>query len=237
MRSFLLPAILGDEPQLAAFRQRLEGRIEFELLELPGLKAPADLLSSMSETARLVVDDIVRRQPTGAIAVIGFSFGASLALEVAAQLARVERAVSFLGVLDGAFSTSELKRSKTELLRLCLSARGIASLGRHFVRRLSNRARILLATRGGAAARLPSTAVEEALLIDYRCKALNSWEPPPCLVPGLLIFSGSLGPRNRSRWESLCPNLAVLDVAAKHGDFLKGRSLDLIVQALDGRGV
>lgn len=237
MRSFLLPAILGDEPQLAAFRKRLEGRIDFELLDLPGIEAPADLLSSMSETAQLVVDDIVRRQPTGAVAVIGFSFGASLALEVAARLARVERAVSFLGVLDGAFSTSELKRSKAELLRLCLSAEGIASLGRHFVRRLGNRARILLATRASAAAQPPSPAVEEALLMDYRCKALNSWQPPSYLGAGLLIFSGSLGPRNRKRWEGLCPNLAVLDVAAKHGDFLKGRSLGLIVQALDGRGV
>ena len=234
-KAFLLPAILGDEPQLVALRQRLEGRVAFDLLGLPDVDAPAALLSSMDKTARIVVDEIVRRQPTGPIALIGFSFGASLALEVAAQLIRKQRTVAFLGVLDGAFRTDELKRSKTELLRLSLTAAGIGSLISRFLERLNNRRRLFIAARSGSTRVLQSPAIRDALLVDFRCKALNSWQPPACSARGVAIFSGGLGEENRIRWASLCPNLAVLNVEAEHGSFLKGPSLEMIVQALAER--
>ncbi len=235
MRSFLLPAILGDEPQLVALRQKLEGRIEFDLLDLPDIESPADLLSSLNRTARVLVEEIVRRQPTGPIALIGFSFGASLALETAAQLTRMQRVISFLGILDGAFRTDELQRSKAELLRLCLSAEGIASLVRRLIERVENRVKLVIATRARSTKAAHSPAIRDALLVDLRCQALNGWQPPACSVPGLLVFSGSLGIENRRRWESLCPDLEVLDVEAKHGDFLKGHSLEAIVRALTDR--
>ena len=235
MRAFLLPALLGDEAQLVDLRHHLQGRIDFDLIGLPDADAPAALLSSMNMTARFVVDEIVRRQPQGAIALVGFSFGASLALEVAAQLTRKPRSVCFLGVLDGAFRTDELQRSPTELLRLCVSAKGIASLALHLFKRLDNRRRLITAARAGLKKPGHSPALREALLIDCRCKALNSWQPPSCFAHGVLIFSGTLGAENRDRWVSLCPNLSVLTVEATHGDLLKGHSLERIVQTLRER--
>jgi thioesterase domain-containing protein len=232
MRAFFLPAIFGDEPQLSRFRESLGGRIDFEVLHLPDIDAPPALLSSMACTARVVVDQITTRQPSGPIALVGFSFGASLALEVAAQLGQQGRTVSFLGILDGAFRTGELKLTRAETLQLCSTPGGIAKLAIHVFRRLDNRVRLTIATRARGAA---APAMQEALLMDFRCKALNSWDPPGCSAPGLVVFSGALGDQNKRRWLSLCPNLSVLDVEARHGDFLTGRSLGLIGEALAER--
>ena len=235
MRAFLLPAILGDEPQLADFRGKLDGRIQFELLALPDDGAPAALLSSMQQTARVIADEIVRRQPAGAIALMGFSFGASLALEVAAQLTAGQRTVSFLGILDGAFRTNELKRSKAELLRLCLSVDGAMGLARHGFERLKNRQRLLMASWSKSTNTAQTPAVRDAILMDLRCNALNEWQPPSCPAPGIAVCSGALGVANRHRWRSLCPNLDVLTLESRHEDLLKGRSLQLIVDALAER--
>jgi thioesterase domain-containing protein len=233
LKAFLLPALLGDEPQLRNFRGALDGHIDFDLLRLPDRDAPPALLSSMRETARVLVDQVTTRQPSGVVALVGFSFGASLALEVAAQLERLGRTIAFLGILDGAFRTGELKLTRSETLRLCSTPRGLAKLAVHIVKRLDNRARLILAARKLTTVQAP--AMQDALLMDYRCKALNSWDPPGCSAPGVVIFSGALGGENRRKWLSLCPNLAVLDVEARHGDFLKGRSLASIVDALSKR--
>ena len=231
--AYILPGVFGDQVELAELRQRLRGRLDFELVALPGDGAPGPVLANMVETASAVADEIERRSPAGAIALAGYSFGASAALATAVQLIGRGREIGWLGILDGPFKVEELSGRYAELRR----ATGIkAAAGRAAVdvagaadgtRRL-----VLSAASSALLGADRSQLVRRALLTHLRNKALEKWLPPSCGANGVHISTGSYGPNNRARWAELCPNLWQVDVTAGHEDLLKGKAFESVVSAL-----
>ncbi len=230
-RVFLLPGLLGDEPKLMHLRHRLAGQIEFVLLKLPDIAAPASLLSSLHAIGQVIVDEIVHRQPAGPVSIAGYSFGASVALEVATQLRRLDRSVGYLCILDGAFKVDDLRRPFRAILRDGLTPEGALAIARRIVRKVRDQ-RYLLRAKRFPDALTTSPLVRHAYISRFRNVALDGWQPKACGAQGILILSTSLGPENRPRWLDLCPNLKLVQLSSNHHNLLIGESLDLVVSAI-----
>lgn len=232
MPAFLIPSVFGDEPQLQDLRRRLHGWVDFDVLALPDAGARGALLTDMAATGRFLVDEISRRRPVGSIALIGYSFGASMALEVAAQLTEAGRRVTFLGALDGPFQPPGFAGHSAD--DFCAAPRRLvksivvdAAVSMDTVRRLAIGAAPTGSFVGGRA-----EPMRRALLWHLRNKALKAWVPRGCNAPGIHVSTGTYGPTNLARWAALCPNLRFLEVHASHEHLLKGTALDAVVTAL-----
>ncbi|MGY8656751.1 MAG: amino acid adenylation domain-containing protein [Verrucomicrobiia bacterium] len=82
-----LPALMGVDQPLFGLRP-------------PGLSGPSSFDESVRELAVGYVSEIQNFQPEGAIHLGGFSFGGSVAWEVACELSERGRRVAFLGLFD-----------------------------------------------------------------------------------------------------------------------------------------
>ena len=233
IQAFMVPPVFGDEPQLQDLRWRLRDLMHFEVLSLPDAHASGRLLTDMVATGRTLVDVILARQPTGPIALMGLSFGASMALEVAAQLERAGREIGFLCILDGPFAPPETARSTPAPLarsrKLVKSVVVDAAESMDAVRRL-----VLNAVTPGDSEAARAEPMRKAMLWHLRNKALKHWQPQGCRAPGLHVSTDSYGLANRTRWAELCPNLDVAYVDAVHEHLLKDQALDEVVAALIG---
>ena len=223
--AYILPGVFGDQVELAELRQRLRGRLDFELVDLPGAGAPGAVLANMVETASAVADEIERRSPAGVIALAGYSFGASAALATAVQLIGRGRKIGWLGILDGPFKVDELSGRYAELRR-ATSIKAAAGRAAVDVAGAADETRrpVLSAASLALLGAERSQLVSRALLTHLRNKALEKWLPPSCGANGVHISTGSYGQLNRARWAELCPNLWQVDVAIGHEDLLKGQS-------------
>jgi thioesterase domain-containing protein len=232
--AFFLGGVGGDDPEFAELARRLRPHLRLVPVDYPDAGARGAVLSSMAATAAVVTADIERLQPRGGIALVGYSFGGSLALEVANQLTRAGRTVDLLCPLDAPFRMDEL-RGLFEKLRLATAPRQAmkkvveaAALSEVTLRLVTNAASPDVV--GGARA----NPVRRALLTHLRTKALAGWRPEGCDAPGLLVSTGVLGAENRARWLSLCPGLACVEIGGEHERLLQGASLDRVVEALAG---
>lgn len=229
MDAFLIPSVFGDEPQLADLRGRLRGLVRFDVLALPDAGARGTLLTDMAATGRMLVAEILRRRPAGPVSLVGYSFGASMALEVAAQLADAGRRVAFLAVLDGPFEPPTVAPRPSDDSVLAAPRRLLKSVAVDAVGSMDAVRRLVIRTEPADDGIQP---MRRAMLWHLRNKALKTWTPRGCGAPGLHVWSGDYGPGNRSRWGALCPNLRTVEVSAPHEHLLKGDALDAVVDAL-----
>ena len=230
--AFFLGGVGNDDPEFEDLSLRVASDLRLIPVDYPDAGARGAVLSNMRLTAEVVVADILQRQPTGGIALVGYSFGGSLGLEVAHQLILAGRTVTFLGVLDAPFRMEELS-GLFEKLRLATTARRAVKTLVQAAAHSEVTLRIM-STAAAPSVVGPNRAepVRRALLTHLRTKALAGWAPPTCASPGLLVSTGVLGEANRDRWLSLCPNLSPLHVGGEHESLLTGSSLDAISVAL-----
>ena len=224
-RIIFIPGIFGDEPALAPLREHLARWRPVETIEVPGLGARGAVLTDMDLSARAVSDAVMRVHPKGPVLLIGYSFGASTALQVANHLDDAGRLPLFLGILDGPFQSAELP------VRTARSAIRVAVV--ETARRSEHARRLILAPTAPAFHGANASPVRRAILTHLRNKALDSWVPRVCRAPGVYVSSGTYGIGNRDRWAELCPKLTTVPIAGRHEDLLVGEALRRVLNALD----
>lgn len=230
--TFVVPGVCGDEPDLVLFRDRLRDHYDLAVVDLPDAGSPGSVLTDMRATAAFVTDQIMRYQPAGPVSLVGFSFGASTALEVAAQLADQGRSTSFLAVLDGPFASEEMQ-GWFELFRRATSAkRTVKTLFEVAASTDRTRRMAWSAVSPDHVGHERSDPVRRAMLAHLRGKALKGWSPRPCSAPGVLVRTDTFGDGNRARWTGLCPNLRLMEIGGRHDDLLHDSSLDVVVDIL-----
>lgn len=232
--AFFLGGVGGDDPEFAELERRLRPWLRLVPVDYPDAGARGAVLSNMAATAAVVTADIQRLQPRGGVALVGYSFGGSLALEVANQLVRAGRIIDLLCPLDAPFRMDEL-RGLFEKLRLATAPRQAVKK----VVEVAALSEVTLRLVTGAASpdvlgEARANPVRRALLTHLRTKALASWQPAGCQAPGVLVCTGVLGAENRDRWLSLCPHLGCVDIGGDHERLLQGASLDRVVEAVKG---
>jgi thioesterase domain-containing protein len=248
----LIPGVGGDEPVLANFRRAFAESIRFEVVEMPGLDQPADLLIRFSGSARWIVKRIDVAQPTGAVMLAGYSYGASLAVEVAHQFALRGRPVSFLCLLDpgGQEEATPVKVEPSaakpfpptrrerwrDAIRLILGRPA-----------LSPEAASVPAPQGPAygyaTIKPPRRSWKEDCLVDLRTLSVRRWKPSAPVDCDTLLIHTDAGLRLRSPeyWGQFLPNLRSVLVAASHRRMFDPEPLshyrDLILEEVVGHAV
>jgi thioesterase domain-containing protein len=234
---FLLPGIYGDEPVLADFRRRFAGTVDFQLVDLPDIGAPARILTSVTETARLIAAEILRRQPNGGITVAGFSFGASVAFETSRLIAGSGRTVSSLTLLDGVFDRAKYTPAVLidETDRAILAVRQRHWLVTTIRRWVKAPLRVLCCFDPGRtflynilrkAAPRKYFAFRKWFLRQVRNLALQKWHPSPVHLPEvaaditLIALSKHYGPATGGKWAELCPAAEIVRLGCSHTGIL-----------------
>jgi thioesterase domain-containing protein len=238
---FLVPGQFGDSPALGLLRLTLK-RLRFEMLALPDLDEPASALGDFEAISRRIADDIGRRRPEGPILLAGYSFGANIAYEAAAELARRGRSPAFVGLMDPvppeadeaagrpwAEGGSRPRRLAGRMAgwRARLSPRGESPSS--YAEWLA----FLLLVRMGAteaARRLARRRLAEPelylrrrnhLLRFMRAQALRRWRPEALPAFSLLVTGTSFAAHPGSTlWDTLLPEARRLELAVRHEDLL-----------------
>ncbi len=232
-RAFMIPGVFGDEPQLVNFRSRFSELVHFDLLSLPEVGTRGRVLTNMAETGRWLTDEILQRQPTGTVALLGFSFGASLALEIACQLEGAGREISSLEILDGPFLALGFPATGSTLSTLANPRKAVKAVVVEAVKSSSSVRRLMMSVASlKSAAEEPGEPMRRAMLWHLRNKALKQWKPRPCGAPGLHVTTGCYGEENRERWAELCPNLVHVHIPVVHEHLLKGEALKNVAAAV-----
>jgi thioesterase domain-containing protein/acyl carrier protein len=237
---FFMTGISGHALHMVQSWQAVVEEMQLTLVDAPGLNRPRVLLADLPATAAEVAAEIARRQPGGDIRLMGYSYGAALAYEVAGQFQAQGRRVAFLGLVD-------LLPVRGLFLRLVHALFSPAALGRKLAGRLPrlDRARedpatqtlliqaaIRFDSRGLASRLARSKAEREGLdtaaadrleIHHWRGKALRRWRPAPIDVPALLIASddGVLA-GSPHFWRSRIAGLRVARVAGSHHNLTAG---------------
>jgi thioesterase domain-containing protein/acyl carrier protein len=247
---FFMTGIGGHELRMVRSWQAVVEEMQLTLVDAPGFNRPRALLADLPATAAEVAAEIARRQPDGDIRLMGYSYGAALAYEVAGQFQAQGRCVAFLGLID-------LLPVRGIFLRLFYALFSPAALARKLAGRLPrlDRTRQAPATRTlliqaairfdarGLASRLArakaereglDTATADRLEIHHwRGQALRRWRPAPIDVPALLIASddGVLA-GSPHFWRSKIAGLRVVRVAGSHHNLTAGPANTSAVQLL-----
>lgn len=247
----LCPGLGGDEPRLAAFRQRLTDRVRFEVVAYPGLeRSPRDLgrLDLLVEAALARVEAVA---PTGSVALAGYSAGGVVAYEAARRLARDGRTPRFLGLIDLAAERGDVRHwLRTDrpgaggLARLVREARAqgpaaaLKDLLFHLLLRL--RAFGLLRRLILAKARVSgahSVAFVRKILIEHlRGPAILVWRPAAYPGPVTLFRADAQrGPQAADDlgWGAWAPDLTVRRAPGDHYTMLLSPQVERLAALFD----
>jgi acyl-coenzyme A synthetase/AMP-(fatty) acid ligase/thioesterase domain-containing protein len=97
---FLFPGMYGDDLRLASLRVALESRIRFILVNYPGWPEMAAAARPGETIVNAALAQIIQTSPARSVALVGYSYGGRVALQVAQRLMGMGYAVSLLGILD-----------------------------------------------------------------------------------------------------------------------------------------
>ena len=112
---FVAPGLFGDPLLLRPLAERIDTDRAVYGLRGRGLMGDEHPLQTVEEMATEQIDGIRSLQPHGPYALLGYSLGGAVVVEIARRLLRDGEQVEFLGVVDTHFSWG------------CLDARGVAA--------------------------------------------------------------------------------------------------------------
>ena len=121
---FCFPGIGGDVSCFQRLADSLGGKRGVQGVLFPDFGREENLPGSMEELAAHCLKEIQSAQPDGPYFLAGYSFGGSVAYEVAQQIAASGQRVAMLALLDADLNAQPVRNNLTRFL---LKARGIAS--------------------------------------------------------------------------------------------------------------
>lgn len=210
-------------------------------LQPVGLDGTTDPLNSVPEMAAAYIKELKAVQPKGPYRLIGFCFGGTVCLEMAAQLEEQGDEVDLIGIIDGGLPIEEARYdSAIERVRYMVRSRGIAGTAaaawRRASWRVSERMKLSDRMRDG----------DEQLKyvpVALACRrAFNAFEPRPTEAPITLVRSAEQQPGEGKdwdfAWEGFTPDLRVEAIDAGHKKLFEGPAAaelaSIIRDATDG---
>lgn len=238
---FLFPGLYGDDLRLASLRVALESRIRFVLVDYPGWTEMAAAPSIAETIVAAALTQVVQTNPTGPVALVGYSYGGRVALQVAQQLMAMGRAVSLLGIMDTDVSLHPLGRRQRLARKLrhlrqevggSFAFGGIAGVAGFAAARFAHD--VVGLRRAWRSARLwrPVLAYRSLLVLDrwlqmvLRLAAAAEWAPRPDFaplpIPTLLFATDDHEPGTPDDlgWGKRCAMLQVVRLGGDHETML-----------------
>jgi amino acid adenylation domain-containing protein len=230
---FFLPGMDSTALQFRTLAAKLHTGRPALAIELHNLEVGPAVLESIEETAEAIIGRMREVQPAGPYAIIGYSFGGNLAVEVARQLTANDQGVELVTILD-AYAPGSL-RNPSGLSKLATHLRIIARqnlresygyvsyrIQRRLFRRSSNTDPV---------PQLPESRTERRLAeVTKHClRAFHSHSPKAFTGQIVLLSATDRGdwteladPDGAHGWRSICTDgVHVIPVACRHLDLLK----------------
>ena len=233
---FCLPGMPGSALQLSSLAAKLRTRRQVIAIEVHNLQVESSVLKSIEGTAQAALRLMREVQPIGPYALLGYSFGGNLAVEIAGQLIADNQTVELVTILDshapGSLRTPAGLRKFVTHLRIIKRQKLYETyiyIRTRIHRRLFGRFRKFLAT--DLPPPVPKTEFERRIAeVTKHCvSALDAHYPK--------IFSGRIvllratdlddwlevaDPSGTCGWGSICEGgVNVIPMACRHLDVLR----------------
>jgi amino acid adenylation domain-containing protein len=249
---FCLPGMGGTALGIRALTAKLHTYRPIYAIELHNLQVGLSVLESMECTAAAVIERMCEVQSGGPFAILGYSFGGNLAVEVARQLVAKDQPVELVVIID-AYAPGSL-RSPGRLKRLANHLRFVAhhTLGESHAYILSRVQRRLFTNilAPEPTPPLPKSELERQVAeVSERCKRAYGVHRPEAFSGRIVLIAATdrddelelTDPSGACGWNSICKGgVDVIPVACRHLDFFKephvtdlARRIDDLLSAID----
>ena len=250
---FCLPGISSTAFQFSGLAAKLNSCRPVVAIELHRIEIEASVLESMEATAKAVVRLMREVQTDGPYAILGFSYGGNLAVEIARQLIDDHQTLELVTILDAYAPGST--RDLSGLSRIATHVRNLvcqSPLESYVYIATRLRRRLFPQSQNQDAINPPSSEIERRVAeISKPClRALNAHRPQA--FTGKITFVSAtdpldwmvkvLGPTGACGWDSLCEGgVEVIPMACGHLDILKepyvtelAEHINKLLKAVDG---
>lgn len=245
---FCMPGIGGHAFQYRQLVAHLKTHRPILGMQLYDLDVPPATFESIEDTARAVVTEIRKERASGPYALMGYSFGGLLALEIARQLLGAGEAVEMVGLLDAYAPGTTVPESFLVKARLHLAnlvgAKGLGEFVDYLWQRIRGKVRrLLFRTReiAGAGEKTPAAIEQRIEEMSVRCwRAMKRYEAHA--FPGrvtvfrarrLMDWARVQDPTGSCGWKPLCHEVRVVDIDCKHLDLFQEPNLTTLAKRLD----
>jgi thioesterase domain-containing protein len=174
-------------------------------------------------------------QPHGPYRLVGYCFGGSVALEMAAQLEEAGEEVQMVGVIDGGLPLDAARASTTlARARALLRTRGVVGTGKAVMARVRNRGQILWdGSFGGIEGR---ERAKYSGVAQACSRAFSTFEPRPTRAPVTLIRSTESrvaeGKDWHVRWDEYTTEFHLEWIDAPHLDLFKAPAVEDLAETI-----
>jgi acyl-coenzyme A synthetase/AMP-(fatty) acid ligase/thioesterase domain-containing protein len=231
---FFLPAADGDTPIQARFRAAFHNQVRFEVVQYPPWRAMIDRGADFGVLVTAAVDQILETTDND-ICLAGYSFGGFVAAAVAERLTKLNRRVSFVGLIDtppkfdSLAPESRLAKAGNLTRKIFLQPR---SLDVTLIKFLINKSAFgLLGRIGNLASRLPAaTAFKFHYRLSYQLRALAMyrWRLQPIQAAVHLFQTDEFASAAAESWAALAKHLQVISVGGSHFSILRSPAREIL---------
>jgi acetoacetyl-CoA synthetase len=231
---FCLPGLPGSAFTFRTLATKLHSRRPILAIELHDLGVEPSVLESIEGTAQVIVERMRGVQPAGPYAILGYSFGGNLAVEVARQLIADNQTVELVTIVD-AYAPGAL-RSASRLSKVATHLRILRGLKLYEVytyirsrinRRLFRQSQNSLAT--DIEPPLSETEIERRIaeVTKHGLRASDAHRPKIFSGRIVLVYATDLvdwmevaDPSGTYGWGAICKGgVDVIPMACAHLDF------------------
>ena len=210
---FAVPGHNGDVFLYRSLAQQLGDDQPFFGLQPPGVEDGAEPCTSVEELAAYFVRQIREFRPHGPYVLAGYCAGATIAYEIAQQLARAGAEIGFVAMFAGAYPTSyhrlpqlleqcalRLKRTRKHLTTVATQS------WRESRNYIGERLQKLAEVRSNAS---DPILVSRARLMQITAAAVARYAPQPFAGRACLVFPsrGCVPRRSMLRWREINPQI------------------------------
>ena len=248
---FYLPGLGGTKFECHTLAAKMHTRRPIFAIELHSLEVEPSVFDSIEETAEALIECIREVQPVGPYSILGFSFGGTLAVEVARQLTTNNQTVEMITIID-AYAPGSVR-----------SPRGLNKVATHLriMRRLKLQSFAYVSTR--IQRRLfPRSQKSSKYEIERRIDKVSKhcrrayFAHRPKVFSGRIVLVRASGtdtddwvevsdPSETCGWTPICKGgIDVIPMACRHSEILKephvtdlAAHVDDLLNAIDNRRV
>jgi len=191
----------------------------------------SDPLDTVPEMAARYIEELRQVQPSGPYRLIGFCFGGTVCLEMAAQLEGQGHEVDFVGIIDGGLPLDAARyQTGYERVRYMMHSRGALGTAKAVTKRVGWRT---AEWWNRSVAQLRGDEQGSSVPVAMACRrAFNTFEPRPSSAPITLIRSAEKQPGEGKdwdfAWDDYTSHLEVRTVDARHQTLFEGASVEAL---------
>lgn len=191
----------------------------------------SDPLDTVPEMAARYIEELRQVQPSGPYRLIGFCFGGTVCLEMAAQLEGQGHEVDFVGIIDGGLPLDAARyQTGYERVRYMMHSRGALGTAKAVTKRVGWRT---AEWWNRSVAQFRGDEQGSSVPVAMACRrAFNTFEPRPSSAPITLIRSAEKQPGEGKdwdfAWDDYTSHLEVRTVDARHQTLFEGASVEAL---------